>query len=114
MTDNHQCLLLCNLGKFSGGHTPGPFRPFGVKPSVFSIVVLNLLKDNLSLDLAVPSGMSSLSEISWCDKPCMNDNCTTSRWSFGNSSKHFLTYFWRFFSSNCLSACSSGSGISAD
>ena len=28
MTHHHHCLTLGNLGKFSGGHTLGPFRPF--------------------------------------------------------------------------------------
>ncbi len=28
MTHHHHGLVLCYLGKFSGGHTLGPFRPF--------------------------------------------------------------------------------------
>jgi len=31
MTHHHHGLTLCNLGKFSGGHTLGSFRPFGGK-----------------------------------------------------------------------------------
>jgi len=31
MTHHHHGLTFGNLGKFSGGHTLGPFRPFGGK-----------------------------------------------------------------------------------